>query len=138
MDDAQFLFDTRNDPEARANSVDQRPLVYESHVAWLSSKLEDPDTLIYIAEENRESVGYVRFHLQDTVAVVSIGLAAEFRGRGLGRTILEQGIAQLTGIIEVHAVVKKTNATSIRLFESSGFKEGFVAFSPYANFLRRL
>ena len=53
IEDAQRLFEWRNDPQTRAQSLQQQPVAWESHLAWLQASLRNPNRQLYIAEPIR-------------------------------------------------------------------------------------
>ena len=123
--DSELLWKWANDPEVREQSFTQEAISWSVHEQWLKSRLEDRDTVIRIAENDRsDSVGVVRFALQQRKAVVSISLAREFRGTGLAPAVLKCALDELTqtrSIQDVSAFVKPENLSSVRLFKNAGF-----------------
>jgi UDP-2,4-diacetamido-2,4,6-trideoxy-beta-L-altropyranose hydrolase len=124
-EDADALYEWANDPAARADSFDREPIPWPTHVAWLAKVLGDQDCRLWIAEESGIPVGQVRIdRTPDGVGVVSIGLAANVRGRGVGRRVLRLGLdaaIRELGIRRARAVMLETELPSRRLFEGSGF-----------------
>jgi RimJ/RimL family protein N-acetyltransferase len=124
-DDARRLLEWANDPATRAASFDREPIAWQEHVAWLAAVLDDPARRLWIAEEAGVPVGQVRVdRAADGVGVVSIGLAAGARGRGLGREVLALGLAAAAAELGIHrarAIVRAANLPSRRLFEGAGF-----------------
>ena len=70
-------------------------------------------------------MGVVRFERRAREAVeVSITVAPDARGRGLGRPLLEAGIAaarEAFGPVAILADILPGNDASVRLFTSAGF-----------------
>jgi RimJ/RimL family protein N-acetyltransferase len=70
-------------------------------------------------------VGVVRFELEgEGQAVVSINIAPEARGRGIGQTALLQACERVSdedGVSSVTAHIKPDNAASLRAFEQADF-----------------
>jgi RimJ/RimL family protein N-acetyltransferase len=133
-DDARRLLEWANDPATRAASFDREPIAWPAHVAWLAAVLDDPARRLWIAEEAGVPVGQVRVdRVADGVGVVSIGLAAYARGRGVGREVLRlglaAGVAEL-GIRRARAIVRAANLPSRRLFEGAGFAPVAGAAAP--------
>ena len=58
--DSENLFNWRNDPETRAESLNTAPVLREAHEAWLARTLKNPNRLLFIAEEDNEAVGTKR------------------------------------------------------------------------------
>lgn len=126
--DAARLLAWRNDPVVRAASFDDRPIERADHVAWLERRLADPTVRLLIIEAEGAPVGQVRLDADAAgrTAEVSIGLAAEARGRGLAVPVLQDACAIAAselGADLVIARVKPGNAASLRAFAQAGFVE---------------
>lgn len=125
--DAEVIREWRNDPATRAMSIDQDPVPLPQHLAWFHRALEDPHRVLLIAEQEGTPVGMCRFDVAEdgAQAEVSINLAPERRGRGLGSAVLSGALRALvetgSGIRRVTAVIRPENVASVRLFESLGF-----------------
>jgi len=126
--DAEFLFHLRNEPEARAQSIHSEEVGWEEHCQWLKGTIQNPDRLLFIAQGDLEDekYGQVRFDVSQDNAVISIAIAPEFRGRGLGREIIVQGIREFSRqhreVNTIIAYIKPSNTASKKVFEKSGFK----------------
>ena len=94
---------------------------------WLDEFRNRSDTWTYIAESNKQAVGF------SLLSVTAKG-EAEFRiaihphrtGRGFGRevtlAILKIGFCEL-GMDRIYLIVRKNNYSAIKLYESLGFKK---------------
>lgn len=125
-DDAARLFAWANDPVARAVSFRDAPIAWETHIAWLTAALADPRRRLYVAEQDGTPVGTARLdHDADDarVAVVSLNIAPEARGRGVGRALLEAlaDAARAHGFTQLRAFVKATNDASAKAFVATGY-----------------
>ena len=89
-------------------------------MAWLERRLDDPETALYVAEQDGEPVGTVRLELAD-VALISITVAPEHRGEGLAVPMIEAACAKV-GDFPVVAEIRPANLASIRAFEKAGFE----------------
>lgn len=144
--DCKLLFDWANDPAARAASFHSASIRLEEHRRWFAEKLNNPLSLIYIGEDCSPNVagqdataqeaacprpvGQVRFQLDGNSAVISVGVAPEFRGKGWGATLVSfatRAVARNRLIDRVDAFVKPQNAASIRLFQKTGFDNNGAA-----------
>jgi RimJ/RimL family protein N-acetyltransferase len=129
LDDADLLLAWANDPATRAASFSSRPILRAEHIAWLAGRLADPGCEIWIGLTMDESrpIGVVRFERDAAgIAVVSIAVATEARGEGLGAELLRSGLAaarDTLGPPAFRAVVRVANEPSIRLFEAAGFRQ---------------
>lgn len=124
--DADLLLAWANDPATRAASFDRDLIARPDHLRWLAAVLGDATRRLWIAEEVGAPIGQLRVdRLPDGCGVISIGLAPDARGRGLGGTVLGMGVAAATrelGIRRARAVVMAANLPSRRLFEGAGFR----------------
>src|SRR4051794_32881053 len=73
--DAPLLLAWRNDPETRRWSFSQGEVTAAEHAAWLAARLQDPATLLLVAEVDGAPAGQVRVDRADGVGVVSIAVA---------------------------------------------------------------
>ncbi len=120
--DSERLFHWANDPETRRNSINPDPIPWEKHVAWLTKRLADPDTLLLIAQVGGEPIGVVRFDLQPDHAVISLTVAPEHRGKGYARPIIETACRLVSRPIV--AQILPHNQRSIAAFTGAGFQMG--------------
>ncbi len=115
-----------NDPTVRRVSFSEAAIGWEEHIAWFQQQLNDPNTFYLIAEsEARTPIGQIRFHLDGPVAELSVLLAAEHRGRGLGERLIKLGswiVMQCTETARIRAEVKPGNDASVRAFSAAGFR----------------
>lgn len=121
--DRDFLWRWRNDPETRRASLDKREVHLEEHTRWLDEVLARPDRRLYVSTVRGAPVGTVRLDLSGDAAEVSITIAPEDRGRGLGTAVLRatRREAAALGLRQLTARIKPKNTTSRRIFERSGF-----------------
>lgn len=129
MADAELLRAWRNDVVTRSMSLQTGEVGLEDHLTWLARSLSASDRVILVAEDTATgvAVGMCRFDLDDSrSAEVSVNVAPDQRGRGMGRALVEAGIAAFTAdrpdVVVLTAVIRAENAASIRLFEALGFR----------------
>jgi RimJ/RimL family protein N-acetyltransferase len=123
--DAALLLEWRNDPDAVRFSVTGRGVTPAEHVDWLAARLGDPDTRLWIAEEDGEAVGQVRVELGNGTGTVSIGIAPAHRGRGIGSAALQAMLLEIERdpqVRRLRAVAHAENTASRRAFERAGFR----------------
>ena len=128
--DADFVLALRNDPVTRAMSIGRRQVPRTVHEAWFHAHHVD----ILIAEEKGVKVGVFRsdpsrreeWPRQSHVraADVSVAVAPEARGRGLGFALIRMGTqAQFRrGYDACVAVIRLENAASLRAFLRAGYE----------------
>ncbi len=116
IEDARRLFEWRNDPVTRAVSVNQTPVDWHDHLAWLMQSLDSPLREILIAEDG-VPLGTVRLD-KDIRTEVSITLAPAARGHGQGAVILQLATAGTGPFV---ARIRPDNKASQKVFEKAGF-----------------
>lgn len=140
-DSARFIA-WRNDPDAVHFSVSGAPVELVEHERWYAARLKDPGARLWIAEEDGTAVGQVRVDTDNGVGVVSIAVAPDQRGRGLGSAILRAMLVEASReriTQTLRATVHPDNVASLRAFERVGFRqleepaEGFVVLERSAH-----
>ena len=127
--DRSSIFRLRNDPEAIAMSISGSEVSWDEHCKWFEDKISGEETRFIVAEHNVAGViGVSRFDLPDTCeyCLVSISVDGNFRGQGIGLSLLSRGIEmierQFVGMTFL-ADVKSCNAASIALFHRLKFSD---------------
>lgn len=120
LDDFSNLLRWRNDPETRAQSWNSESVAAEEHEAWLKKSIANPRRRLLIAELEGIPIGTVRADLGDGPPELSWTVAPEFRGRGLGKTILKAALELLGGAAT--ARIKSDNLSSQRIALAAGMK----------------
>jgi L-amino acid N-acyltransferase YncA len=126
--DVYLFYSWANDPAACAASFETATIEHAEHVAWFSAQLERDDRHLLLAEQEARPVAVVRLDRSpalDSTCVISVNVAPEARGRGLGRQVLEAAASAATrlGFARIHALIKPENVASARAFSSAGFVE---------------
>jgi UDP-2,4-diacetamido-2,4,6-trideoxy-beta-L-altropyranose hydrolase len=123
-DDAGLLLQWANDPEVIRNSVRQRIIGQMEHIAWLKATLEGSKSELYIYELAGLPVGQIRFDRIDDHLVLTYSVDCDFRGRGLGKLIVKEGLENVRRrwALRVEAMVREENAASAKVFSGLGFK----------------
>jgi CMP-N-acetylneuraminic acid synthetase/RimJ/RimL family protein N-acetyltransferase len=122
--DSAAIWRWRNDPETRRASFDEAPVPRETHRRWFADSLARPARRIFVVRVDGADAGMVRLDLAGTDATVSINIAPERRGRGVGTAALAAAAAEAftrLGARRLVAHVKADNAPSRRAFERAGF-----------------
>lgn len=119
--DAKLLHAWRNDPDTRRNSRSESEVPFSDHFDWLMSCLSDKKRRILIAVSEGKPIGTIRFDQgDDNLVEMSWTVAPEYRGRGLGKKMVQSGKAQTRGLQT--ACIKSTNIASIKIAEHCSFK----------------
>lgn len=120
--DADLLLAWRNDPATRAASFTTGEVDPAGHRAWLAARLADPACSVWIAEQDGTPIGQVRLDGDADEAEISVGLAPEARGRGLGAAVIAKACAA-GAAATVLARVRPGNEASLRAFRQAGFSD---------------
>jgi UDP-2,4-diacetamido-2,4,6-trideoxy-beta-L-altropyranose hydrolase len=127
MADAALLWRWANDAETRRRSFHSAPIPYAEHLAWLEARVAAEATRLWIFSDERGPVGQVRLDLGAGEAEVSLAVAPERRGQGLGTEMLRQALcsirAEWPGGLRLLARVFADNLPSLRMFRRCGFRE---------------
>ena len=127
--DSRELFEWRNDPQTRAVSLSTDEVLWEDHERWFAASLVNPGRHIYVChatvEDKEESIGMVRFDLDEAQAEVSINLNPSARGRGFGSLALTTGIERFLSdqphVRQLTAQIRDSNGASVAVFAKAGF-----------------
>ena len=127
LEDEALLLAWANDPITRANAFLSESISAETHGVWFRQRLGNlEDCRIYVIETiDGIALGQVRFERREQVWAVDYALAQPYRGRGLGRRILEAALLELGSDVSSATVaghVKYGNYASRKIFESLGFE----------------
>jgi RimJ/RimL family protein N-acetyltransferase len=128
MRDADLLLAWANDPTTRAQSFQPERINAATHERWLDERLSSSSSRLLIGLEGAVPIGQVRFDRGFDGAVdVGISVAAQARGRGLGRTLLAAGLAATRldaslGVRTFVARIRLDNDASAALFRGAGFR----------------
>jgi RimJ/RimL family protein N-acetyltransferase len=125
-DDCDQLWRWVNDPVVRASSFSGDSIKLDAHQRWFAARLDDPRSLIFIAEDEAGSpVGQIRFDLAGDAAEIDVTVDPSQRGRGIGAVLIARGVAALFerhDVAVVRARVKQSNVASIAAFRRAGFE----------------
>jgi UDP-2,4-diacetamido-2,4,6-trideoxy-beta-L-altropyranose hydrolase len=123
--DEDRLLEWANDPLTRKNAFTSAVISPQEHHEWFLRRLAAPLSRIFIIESGGNALGQVRFDRTDAVWTISYALAPAFRGRGLGRQLLDAALHRMRAEFpdaRVVGLVKETNIPSCRVFEALGFE----------------
>ncbi len=127
--DAELLFTWRNDPETLRWSRQQQPVSWDDHLRWLRATCRDDQRVYRVVLEGETPVASVRYDRLDDAGhrvEISVLVAAESRGRGIGSIALKRGEQDLRcawpDVGRIVAVVNRDNVASRHLFERDGYR----------------
>lgn len=125
--DCLRYFEWANDPEVRQQSYSSENISFHEHESWFFKKIIDKDYRMFVVEKEGRAIGQIRFSLNAGIATISYGLDKNYRGQGLGVSLLRIGCSELKkeiANIKIIGFVKKSNIPSSKAFEEIGsFKE---------------
>lgn len=126
--DSFILLSWRNSLSARESSQSSHKIELEEHEKWLKARIDrHHNEPFWIFSMSENLVGYVRFEVskeRPATCNVSIFVAEEYQGRGLGKKMLNFAFLDLvskSSFSEIRAVIRKNNFRSKHLFTSFGF-----------------
>ena len=125
--DIELLYEWVNDPLVRMNSFNTGIVHHEEHVNWFNQSLANPDRDMYICMDGEIPVGQIRVDYDSNGnGVISYAVAADYRGKGYGRRMLELleiEVAKKKGAGRyLFGEVKPENEASLRAFMNLGYK----------------
>lgn len=128
--DTTTTFGWAKDPEVRKFSFSQDEILWSGHEKWFHSKVNSENCVYLIAEIDGKPAGSIRFDISDAVFTISYLLGPEFHGFGLGKVLLEKGIAFIRAAAnenqqhyKIVGFVIPQNISSLKAFRGLGFDE---------------
>lgn len=134
-EDLLSIYKWRNSPESLRYSFNHNPIGLEDHKKWYFSKLADPDCILMIGidKKENESIGVLRFDLRNNIAVISVYLAPNHHGKGLGSFLIKKGSnwvkKNLPHINRIDAEIIQNNSASLNAFKKAGYQ---ISHSTYS------
>ncbi len=128
IEDAKIVYNWAVDPEARKYSYSKSEIAWEDHVQWFSKKISGSICEYFIAEIDSIPIGQIRFDLSDDepeTYIVSYLMGKDWRGKGLGNSLLTKGIQNLMTFRSVRKIigyVQDHNIASAKAFDHACFK----------------
>lgn len=121
LDDADLLFQWRNDPITRQNSRQTAEIDHPTHLKWLAEAIQNPKRKLFIAFANKTPIGTVRFDQQNELTwELSWTIAKESRGQGFGKEMVKVATT-LMPKNNLIAVIKDNNQASTKIATYAGF-----------------
>jgi RimJ/RimL family protein N-acetyltransferase len=125
--DRALLFEWANDPEIRASSFTPDVISWETHRQWFAGVLSSSTRHLYVLQiGDCSAIGQARFDGDGSDAEISVSLAREWRGRGLGARVIRLATERAVedhGFQTIHAYVKPDNDVSLKAFARAGYTE---------------
>lgn len=125
-DDCNRLFDWANDELVRKNSFNTGAIIYEDHKKWFENKIDNINSIIFIAMINDILIGQIRIDIDGDIGIIDYSIDYKYRGKGLGtqvlETIKEVVKSDYKHIKKLLGKVKHDNYSSQRAFRNAEFK----------------
>ena len=122
IEDAKRIWEIRNHPASRQESLNQKEISLNDHFDWFKNKyFENHNNACFVLEHQEMIVGYCRLDSDNNSYIVSIAIDPDYHGQGLGTILLSKSLRQLNTDKIVLATVRKDNLASLRIFEKNGF-----------------
>ena len=124
--DVDLTFQWASDTNIRKYSFQQEAITQEMHHAWYNSKINDPDCLYLLLENDKEVIGSIRYDInKENEALISYLIDNNYHGHGYGNAILSLSWRVVT---EKHPRIKQLvgfvlpeNIASRKIFERQGY-----------------
>ena len=123
--DCDLYWHWANDPIVRENAYQQQQITLKNHQIWYKKNLNSPNVIMLVVDSEYGPLAQVRFDRSESNFIISYSLAMQFRGFGLGKTIISKAIEYLRKFktFTVIAEVKESNVSSRKIFEKVGFNQ---------------
>ncbi|MFH1979276.1 MAG: GNAT family N-acetyltransferase [Patescibacteria group bacterium] len=121
--DIKLLFEWRNDPLTRVNSINTKPVPWENHVEWFKKITSNPEYSLFVAKEKSKLVGTIRIDTKKNKkkpSELSWTIAPKMRGQGLGKKMVTMTVKMSKK--PLFAQIKRGNIASEKIAEHAGFK----------------
>lgn len=125
-DDRRYVWNVNNDRSVRERAIDTESIPWDDHVQWYADVMSDPNRLLYVIQFDDEDCGVVRYDVNRATSEAEITIAVErdFRGRHIGRKVIERTSASILeheAVDTVVAHVRPENVPSLKAFEAAGY-----------------
>jgi len=123
--DCKLYWYWANDTLVRENAYHQQQITLEEHQIWFAKQLNSPNVIMLVVESEFGPAAQVRFDYSNSNYVISYSIARQFRGLGLGKTIVNKAISFLPDkqTSTIIAKVRESNIPSGKIFKNIGFLE---------------
>ncbi len=126
-EDIDLIFAWANDEDERRFSFHPQKIEYADHCKWYEKRMNDEDTVIFIALFDGIEVGQCRLEFENDEALISYFIDKKYRNKGLGKQLIklisEKTEKNFHKIKRLKAQVKLENLPSQKVFLTMGFKE---------------
>ena len=117
---SNFLLKLRNKNYVIENSFTNKKILTKEHHNWILKFLENKHNNLFLIQNNKKNIGYIRFEQNKLKKNISWALLKKFHNKG----IISKNLKTLTSNknIKYSARIKKKNIASLKM----AFKAGFI------------
>ncbi len=123
-EDSLMVLALSNSPEIRENSLNSKEISLETHSEWYQQKMISENDVFFVMEVDDFIAAQIRYEKTGNWATVSFSIDSAFRGRGLGKHLIDWTAMDACRKLEVsklRGIVKSDNAASVKIFRKIGF-----------------
>lgn len=127
--DLEFIRSIRNDESTWMNLTNVEMISDAQQKKWFENLTNSATQKYFIAGKDDSDIGMVRITNLDLInrnACVGCDVALEYRGRGLGTSLMSLVVSYCFEVLNLEMIwlmVLETNAPALRAYEKVGFKE---------------
>lgn len=127
IQDSQQIFELSNQEYVRKYSINQKPILWETHKNWYQQVLSSKKHLFFIVTNHSNQVlGQIRYERITNYAVISISLSEMLIGKKVSQPLIQQSLMMIQqewkDIREITAYISNENIASKKTFERVGFE----------------
>jgi RimJ/RimL family protein N-acetyltransferase len=126
-EDAEMVFEWRNDPYIVARASSQRTIRRDEHIAWFEETMKSDQRKMFIVQMGSKPIGNVRFdRIDEDNCFISAYLLEQFTGGGYGVEAIKQGYTEIFKEWDVQKIVscvRSDNLNGRSGFIKAGFSE---------------
>lgn len=125
IEDAKFIYELKYEEKALEYSFNQNKYTFDEFFDIYKEKYFSNDVPPYIVCLEKEKIAFIGLLKCDNYYTIGINLHKNYRGKGLGKNILNLFINKIKEYkfkCKIIAKIKHFNIPSIKTFENIGFK----------------
>ncbi len=125
LEHAELIYRWQCQPGSRRYSRNPHPPTPDEHLQWMQTVLHDAARMLWILMVNGSPAGILRLDMiknEPDIAEVSILIAEEWRGHGVGKCAL-QALNGRFSHLHLNAWIHQDNAASLHLFQRAGYQQ---------------
>jgi spore coat polysaccharide biosynthesis protein SpsF len=122
--DSRKVWEIRNHPNIRNNSLDNSEIDWEDHNKWFNQKyFIQRSGFCFVLKLEGSVAGYIRFDYKENkdAYLVSIAIDPSHQGKGLGGILLRQSAKLMDPNKKIVAEILINNEISLKMFQKNNF-----------------